>query len=598
MRRRKELTLMEYPKTELERQLRVYAMSLYVGGDLHKKLHSYFREDAFAKEFCAEAECECLRSEKQQIYLAMMAQAFHRGDYLQYLAVPILLEKDENFENEIRKEFIKKCNKYFKKVQNVTRNIRTNDIKHSDNAEKLSKTFWIAEMIRKELDCNGGSTAQHIVLTFYAIANCEELFNGGYKLDMTAEDVQYGFDASSIKSFSILYILHCLEFAGKLEEKGFLDEYYNTYKNIYENKLNMYYAANRFPSVIDDLDSIKDKVTIIPDEEHYNKNRKFYIGIGVHAEYNRLLEDFLVANCKKLIDAGANISFDTSRKNIRAMIASSDISAYAEDLRAIERLTIECILTGHRLSDKISSNSQVEQKIEKLEREVRRKQNKVDQLRTENTKEKEKVTKLESQVRKLEKGKQEIDTNSKLVEELRKEVEQLKKENRNLSYNEGSLKSEISRLKNIVGQKESEVEELSDKCVQLEEMLESVCDDTVETVNTESLIEEIETMLGGRRLFVIGGTTASGERFVSNFKYAVHKTLNETAFDDVTDKDYVVLSVLQMKHKLSKPLIDRCRALGIKYTYISNSNTDKILQKIHTELKAEKDNSSGIYYNN
>ena len=589
---------MDYPKTELERQLRVYAMSLYVGGDLHKKLHSYFNDDAFAKEFCAEAECECLRSEKQQIYSAMMSQAFHRGDYLQYLAIPILLEKDENFENEIRKEFIKKCNKYYKKVHNVTRQIRANELKHSENADKLSKTFWIAEMIRQELDYNGASTAQHVVLTFYAIANCEELFSGGYRLDITPEDVQYGFDASSIKSFNILYVLHCLEFAGKLEKEGFIDEYYNTYKSIYENQFNLYHAANRFPSVLDSVDSIKDKVKIQYDSEHFKRSRKFYIGIGVHTEYNRLLEDFLVSNCKKIADAGVEISFDTSRRNIRTMIASSNIAAYAEDLRAIERLTIESILTGYKLSNKMSSNIQIEQKIEKLEREVRRKSGKVDQLRAENTKEKEKVAKLETQVRKLEKGKQDIDENSKLVEELRKEVDRLKKENRNLSYNEGSLKSEIDRLNNILGQKESEVEELNEKCEQLEEMLESVCEDTVETVSTDGMVEEIETMLGGRRLFVIGGTTAWGERFISNFKYAVHKTLNETAFDDVTDKDYVVLSVLQMKHRLSKPLIDRCRTLGIKYTYISNSNTDRIISQIHKELKAENDNGSGVYYNN
>ena len=601
MARKKELLLCDYPKTDLDRQLRVYTMALFTKVDLHKRLYEAVDKKVYNKDFCIENVCKCLENPKQVVYSAMMDRAFGKASYMEYIAIPLLLELDDNFENEIKREFIKKCHKYYKKVSDAKRKskglVKYNTKLSAEDAEKLAATLWVADMVTNEVGTAKGSYPQHIALTFYTIANCEELFNGGYKLDTTMDEIHFGYKSANLDCFDAIYIMKCLENADYFDSEENIKEFYLKYRTIYKNHYNVYFSKERLP-LAEGGKFLKERLNYPKDaeEDNYDKAMEFFIGVGVLTEHDQMLENFLTTACKNITNAGDKLPIDGSRKGIRAMIASDNIAGYAECIRAFERMMLECSLLTRRCEESGSAMNNVEQKIEKLEREVRRKQSKNEQLRDEVTKEKEKSSKLESQVRKFEKGKQLVDDNSKKVEELQKEVDRLKKENRTIVHTEDSLKAEIKELKEKLRLRETEVSELSEERDRLEEVIEAMEEEPAETLTTEQMIEEIETMLGGRRLFVVGGTTDWGTRFTQNFKYAVHKTLNEAYFDDVTNNDYLVLSILQMKHRLSKPLIDRCRSLGIKYTFISNSNTDRVLQKVHKELKSEHDSSSGVCY--
>ena len=259
---------------------------------------------------------------------------------------------------------------------------------------------------------------------------------------------------------------------------------------------------------------------------------------------------------------------------------------------------VRCIMNAqyeYELKELRSKETQSDNEILKLKREVQRKANKLEQSRSETRKLKEKCDGLTSDIKKAQKHKDEFSSEAK--ESYISEIDTLNKK-------VFSLEREKSICENRNSELEAQNKELEDKIDELnilmelyeEEHKQLKDDNNKQEFDIDEHMTEIAGYIGSRRVFVLGSTDKWRESVCNYFSNYIERSKDNMSVDEIGVNDIMLLSIKNMKHCISKPVIEKCRKLGIKYIVLSETNLKHVMERLYIELLAEAGLGQGHYY--
>lgn len=288
-------------------------------------------------------------------------------------------------------------------------------------------------------------------------------------------------------------------------------------------------------------------------------------------------------------------------------ISDTEIKEYAKNvdvLRKFNSITSMCMALGDSAMQMCEYNDIYDElqkavkKSDAFERDANRKKDKLDKAGRDISKANERIRKLESDNKKL--SKHQNGDIGKLKSEHERQVEKLNKELFNLDR-ESKIKDEtIAELERKLMECNKEREELKEKATSLVNILDEIensndeiTKEQCESFVTEDKIEEILSLIGNRRIVLVGGKDNWRWELQKYFPNVMcrntNKMMGKTA--DIKKGDIVMISFLNMRHCVSEPIMSRCRSLGNLCVLGHETNMSVTLSKLHSALLAEKGES-------
>lgn len=314
---------------------------------------------------------------------------------------------------------------------------------------------------------------------------------------------------------------------------------------------------------------------------------------------NKMCHKVVCSNVEKVYRAINNIGKnDILKAEKRDVKKNIGLLSVTDECITILNGAVRCIMNAqyeYTLKELRSKETQSDNEIAKLKREVQRKASKLEQSRSETKKLKEKCDGLTSDIKKAQKHKDEFSSEAK--ESYISEIETLKKK-------VFSLEREKSICENRNSELEAQNKELEDKIDELnilmelyeEEHRQHKSDDNNQEFDIDEHLTEIAGFIGSRRVFVLGSTDKWRESVCNYFNNYIERSKDNMSVDEIGSNDIMLLSIKNMKHCISKPVIEKCRKLGIKYIVLSETNLKHVMERLYIELLAEAGLGQGHYY--
>lgn len=240
-------------------------------------------------------------------------------------------------------------------------------------------------------------------------------------------------------------------------------------------------------------------------------------------------------------------------------------------------------------------NNKLKYEVEHVKKDVQRKVSKIDALKNEVEKLRSSNNKLSCENTKLKKEKSSCGKSA--IDSYKNEIESLNKRIFNLERELGIAQKDKDSLEIKNRELERESSDLKVQCeVYEEEMSELRNENVTHEFNIDDNIGEIRKLIGNRRVFVVGSTNKWRELISGYFNSTIGRSVDSMSVDEIKSNDLVLLSIKQMKHCISVPVLQKCRQLGVKCIMLNESNLQHVMHKVHTELRAEAGLGQGWFY--
>ena len=512
-----------------------------------------------------------------------------------------ILDCDETFEEEIKYKFTKVIQKSANDARKTSDRAKrfSGGKLQVGNQEELALQFMLGSI--KDSHNRDDAVVFAISLALY---DSVDIANRYYKYSLSKEKIKENFKARYFSGFRLRYLTWLCEHF----EKCYNDtEYLMQCHKISQDKLfeykkqkvlsvgvnlrgDMSLAAKRYYGLIDKEKDAK--------EEPY-KDGMYTTIVYILEKYREMETRYVVESSEQLVRNGI--------KNAEAVTGhqASNLSKMCFMLRYVDNLIDYLYLMNNSrhsyglMSHKVDDYEKVKSANERLEKDVRRKTAKLDETREELKKVKESQSKTKAKLESKSKKQEAVFDKEKELEKLRKEVDELRKKNNLLEYDVTSKEKSMLKLQADLAKALKDNVEMQQQCDSLTEALnefENEVEVEDETFKYEDYRDEILSMVGGRRVFVAGGTEDWRDKISNEFSKTLSRSVDSFRTGDICQGDVVILQIKQMKHRTSVPIINRCRELGLCYIITSQTNTDMVMQRLYNELKSEIDGSLGSHY--